>query len=719
MQLGTSDYILTICEKPDAARRIARALGSSGCREEKIDGISLYVSKDGGKTYVVCSALGHLYTLEDPTSKRRIYPVLDVEWMPVSKGTGGRIARILAVIGRLAKNASVFVNSCDYDQEGEVIGHNILRYACKNKHGTAYRAKFSALTEEELRSAFENLEQSSNGRLADAGRARHMLDFIYGVNLSRALSESVYRFSKRFRNLTIGRVQGPTLSFVVDREKEIRSHVPIPYWLVTAKFENDGEVFQADYEKGRVAVLAEAEEIVRACKGKDGKVADLSKKTAGLGAPPPFNLGDLQREAYRCFRFSPSFTLAIAERLYLDALISYPRTSSQKLPRSLNYGRIIGRLAKINVYSQLAANLLGRSGAKRGLVPKEGSMDDPAHPAIHPTGELPGRRLEGTEWKLYDLIVKRFLATFGEPAVIERILATIDVSGYRFLASGRHTLREGWIRYYRPYGTLAEVELPELGVDEVITNKGVKSQEKFTEPPPRYTEAGLLEKMEIEQIGTKATRAEIIRTLIGRGYMTSGKIEATELGFAVVESMRAYMPDIVSTEVTREMERRLEQVELGNEESHQIIGDAVTKLLRTLTEFKSMEQGVGKGLDAAVAITVSASRILGKCPLCSTGQLRMIRSKKSGKRFVGCSNYEKGCKASMPLPQKGTIKIARKACGKCGWPVVYVFFGRRYPWRLCINIECPTKRSKAAEKTAVKDPAKIIPRRKSSRARSA
>ncbi|MFQ5921030.1 MAG: DNA topoisomerase I, partial [Nitrososphaerales archaeon] len=562
----------------------------------------------------------------------------------------------------------------------------------------------------ELRSAFESMEQTSGGRLADAGRTRHMLDFIYGVNLSRALSESVYRFSKRFRNLTIGRVQGPALSFVVDREMEIRTHLPTPFWLVTARFEKDGEVFRAEYEKGRVSKLAEAEEIVLSCRGRDGRVADLSNKILKQRAPAPFNLGDLQREAYRLFRFSPSFTLSIAERLYLDALISYPRTSSQKLPHSINYRKIISRLGGIGAYSLLAGDLL-RGREKAGLIPNEGAMDDPAHPAIHPTGERPGRRLEGTEWKLYDLIVKRFFATFGEPALIERVLAIIEISGYRFRASGKHTVRAGWIKFYRPYASLAEVELPRLGVGEVVANKGVRSQEKFTEPPARYSEAGLLERMESEQIGTKATRAEIIKTLIGRGYVTSGRIEATDLGFAVVEFMRTYMPDIVSTEVTRDMERRLEQVEGGRADSDDVIDDAVTKLLHTLTKFKSREREVGKGLDAAIASAVSASRILGRCPLCGAGQLRIIRSRRSGKRFAGCSNYGKGCRGSMPLPQTGIIKISKRACSACKWPIVYVRFrNRRYPWRLCINIECPTKRAKktgVGKAVAAKDSRKV------------
>lgn len=689
MSLGIKNYTLTICEKPDAARRIARAIGTDEFREERIDGIDVYVSKTGKKTYVVCSALGHLYTLEDPTGNRRIYPVFDAEWIPLSNKGRERISRILNVIGKLARNASHFVNSCDYDQEGEVIGYNILKYACKNKYDKAFRAKFSTLTDDELRSAFENMEQGTGKGLADAGRARHMLDFIYGVNLSRALTQSSYQSSKCFRNLTIGRVQGPTLAFVVDREIEIRSHLPIPFWVITAKFAKDDQIFDAQYEKERIAKLAEAEQIPLACKGKDGKVDDIKSQTIRQSPPPPFNLGDLQREAYRLFRFSPSFTLSIAEKLYLDALISYPRTSSQKLPRSINYKKIIRSLGGISVYSSLTNDLLqGR------LIPHEGINDDPAHPAIHPTGELPRRRLEGIEWKLYDLVVKRFFATFGDPATIERILVSIAVDGYKFVANGRRMVYTGWTKYYKPYADMHEVELPHLNTGDILSNKGIKNTEKFTQPSPRFNQASLLEKMEREQIGTKATRAEIIKTLIDRGYITSESIEATDLGFAVIESMQSYMPDIVSTELTREMEKQLDQIELGKLPSDHVIDHAVEKLGKALSVFKSKEAEVGKGMKDAVVSAIITQNVVGTCPMCKDGQLRIIRSKKSGKRFVGCSNFGKGCKGSMPLPQTGVIRKTKKVCNVCKWPIVFVRFkNRRFSWKLCINISCPTKKN--------------------------
>ena len=667
-------YTLVVCEKPDAARRIAQALGDA--RETRAAGVSVFDVSYSGTQYKVCSASGHLYGLVDSTKNRSVYPVLDLEWAPVENGRAGRI---INVISKLSKGAGSFVHACDYDQEGEVIGHSILQYACGGKYQGALRAKFSTLTDDEIRESFDNLLKPSAG-LAQAGRSRHLLDFIYGVNLSRALAQSFKAGNKGYRNLSIGRVQGPTLAFAADRESEICLHVPDPYWLVTADFEKNGQIVHATYEKPKVETLAQARAILDACTGRDGIVSRAETRKVTLRSPTPFNIGDLQREAYRLFKVSPGYALAIAEKLYLRALISYPRTSSQKLPPSINYRKILSGLAAAN-YGHASA-LLSRGR----LVPNEGAMTDPAHPAIYPTG-VPAR-LSGLEFKVYDLIAKRFLATFGNAAVTERTQVAIDVNGHAFLAEGRATVYDGWMALYRPYVDLQQSELPALSQGDVLANKQVAMEEKFTQPPWRYSQASLLAKMEHEQIGTKATRADIIATLFKREYLSSdrGGIKVTDLGFAVVESMRERVPAIVSTELTRSMEEQLEKVEQGGD-SVPVIEYAVDRLVESLAAFRSGQAEIGRQIGAAAKPAAS----IGQCPLCKTGSLRMIRSKKTKKRFVGCSNYSSGCRASAPLPQKGTVKSYGKVC-KCGWPIIWVGFGRGRKWTTCVNMQCPYKK---------------------------
>ena len=699
-------FVLVICEKPHAAQRIAQALGTKSFKRSiSSEGVPFFyaISNNNNNHFMIFPSIGHLYGLVDITKNREIYPVFDLEWMPLLPNSRrlNRVEQIIKSISEVSKRATQFIHACDYDQEGEVIGYNILQYACKLKYDKSLRAKFSTLTDQEIRESFDNLLKPNRG-LAEAGRSRHILDFIYGVNLSRALSQSfkVANNGKRYHNLSIGRVQGPTLAFVVDKEIDIRKHIPDPYWGIIADFEKNGHIIQAFYEKDKVQTLLEANSIINACNGKDGLVNQIKVQKMLLHPPTPFNLGDLQKESYRVFKFSPTYTLSIAERLYLNAMISYPRTSSQKLPLSIDYKKIIARLSKVNSnYGSLTAALL----SKDRLLPNEGIKTDPAHPAIYPTGEKPKRQqLDRMHCKIYDLIVRRFLATFGDPAINQHTTASIDINGsYVFKSEGKSKIHEGWIHFYEPYFIFHEVELPKLNQGDILRNVAVISKEKFTQPPFRFNQASLLEKMEKEQIGTKATRAQIISTLFNRNYIVTSQkffgIEATDLGFAVIETMKKYVPNIVSTDFTRAMEKDLENIEICKSKSFLIIEYAVDNLIEWLTRFKEKDVDRGDKITDVADITLTKEITAGTCPLCQKGELRIIISRTSKKRFVGCSNYSAGCKATAPLPQKGSIKTTTKRCNVCNWPIINIVFSRqvRYPWKICINMLCPSKNKRS------------------------
>jgi DNA topoisomerase I len=710
----TLPYTLVVCEKPDAAKRIAHAIGTSSFREisalECIGSTGapsvFSVTDHHNEHFLVCSAIGHLYGLVDVNGNRSIYPVFDVKWMPIFKRTATRSQHIIKTISLLSKRANRFIHACDYDQEGEVIGHNILQYACNNKYENSLRAKFSTLTDEEIRSSFDNLLKPNKG-LAEAGISRHMVDFIYGVNLSRALTQSFKAGNngKRYRNLSIGRVQGPTLAFVVDKEMEIRLHIPEPYWVIIGEFEKNGHIIKADYYQHKISTLAQATLIVDECTNQDGKIIKIEKQKITLMAPHPFNLGDLQKEAYRVFRFSPSYTLSIAEKLYLAALISYPRTSSQKLPTSINYKKIISDLSRISSnYTNLAKTLIG---TRNHLVPNEGSKTDPAHPAIYPTGAKPKGKLHGIEAKLFDLIVRRFLATFGDSASSQQTTVRILVNGeHIFEADGKKMLYEGWMHFYKPYASSdIETDLADLQKGDVLRNVVVRTDSKFTQPPPRFNQASLLGKMEKEKIGTKATRSEVISTLLKRNYIiaTGTAIKATDIGFEILQSMRKYIPDVVSTDLTRFMEEQLECIESGKGKSSLVIDYAKRRLREAIIPFKENEAEIGREITNAVAISQNNDQqqqmVLGACPVCNNGVLKIIRSAVSKKRFVGCSNYSSGiCKASAPLPQKGSIKAARKTCTMCHWPIVKARYIHQanLRWEFCINTQCPSRSHKQA-----------------------
>lgn len=685
-------YTLVVCEKPEAARRIADALKDGGLSRVGLGRVDVHVVEGRSQTYVVCAASGHLYTVSDPSQTRSTYPVFDIEWFPVHlvDKKAPYVAKRIEVLEKLAKNASRFVHACDFDLEGETIGYNMLRYACGGKEGVADRAKFSTLTYDELRSAFASAKPGLGGRLAEAGRARHVVDFVYGVNLSRALTEAFRTANNRYRTISIGRVQGPTLACVVEREVEVRSFVPTPYWAVDAVVEAATARLTAAFERERVERLQEAQHIKESCEGKEGIVSRLERTVFRQAPPPPFNIGDLQHEAYRVFRFTPSQTLALAERLYLDALISYPRTSSQKLPPSINYRRILAGLRQLGAYQRDADEVLrGR------LIPHEGDKYDPAHPAIHPTGEVPKRVLEPRENKLYDLIVRRFFAVFGEEAVRERVAATIAVAGYNFRAFGRRTLQEGWLRYYRSYRAAEEGPLPALQEGESVQVRRVDVLEKFDQPPARYNQSSLLGKMEQEGVGTKTTRAEIIRTLYERGYVVGESMMATDIGFVLLETMQTYSPAIISTDLTRSMEADMERIGSGELDGGEIVERAAEQIVESVRLVKTNEIPIGRAIQQAVRSTTAAQNLLGDCPVCKTGKLTIVRSAKTGKRFVGCTHYRQGCRASAPLPQRGAIRTTSKVCPTCGWPIIYVKLGR-IPWKLCVNVNCPAKADKKA-----------------------
>jgi DNA topoisomerase-1 len=227
---GHESYTIIVCEKPSAAKRIADALTNSlnQNKNEFKSGSFFPIIDTKGHKYIVSFALGHLYGLSDSRSNNKKYPILDPIWIPLSqkktqdskfKSLSFKIDKIIKEISNLSKNASGFINACDYEQEGEVIAYNILEIACQNKYLKSQRAKFSSLTNEEIRKSFDNLLKP-NKKLADAGLSRHMIDFIFGINLSRALSNSTKEYipkGKKYSNLSIGRVQGPTLAFVFDR----------------------------------------------------------------------------------------------------------------------------------------------------------------------------------------------------------------------------------------------------------------------------------------------------------------------------------------------------------------------------------------------------------------------------------------------------------------------------------------------------------------------
>jgi DNA topoisomerase-1 len=686
----TEKYTLIITEKPDAARRIASALDSHE-KAEMVEerGVPYFVARRNGEIVVV-PALGHLYTVAGERTERNYYPVFSFKWVPryeVEK-KAKRVRQWIQTITELAKDADSFVDACDYDIEGSIIGYCVLKYACDNKEQMSKRMKYSTLTVEELKKSYNELLPHLDFALIEAGCTRHEVDWLYGINLSRALTLAVKNSSAGYATLSTGRVQGPALKFVVKREKAIRSFVPTPYWEIKAQVEIDGQVLYAEYQKRTVDTKKEANAILDACKGNNGQIEQADLKQFQQSPPLPFDLGGLQKEAYDIFGYTPKRTSSIAQRLYLGALISYPRTSSQRLPRSIGYEAILKGLSRTSQYSKHAKELL----AKHELRPHEGKRDDPAHPAIYPTGKLPDRTLMSSEAKVWDLIIRRFMAVFGEPAVRQSIKAQISINGYLFIIRGKRTLKEGWLHFYRPCARSEENFLPPMKNGQTVAVKIVSVLSKFTSPPPRYNPSSLLRKMEKTEIGTKATRADIIQTLYDRKYVLDESMRATDLGLEVLEVLESNCPTVVSTKLTKELEERMNRIRLSVERRENVLAQTVQVLKPALDELKRKEKLVGEKLSRAIRKARLEKRTVGPCPNCKTGKLVILRSRKTSKRFIGCTNYFKGlCKTSSPLPQSGSVRPLKRNCSGCSWPVVQIRAKGRRAWNLCTNPKCPLK----------------------------
>jgi DNA topoisomerase-1 len=684
-------YTLIITEKPDAASRIASALDVEEKAAKKTEnGVPYYVAKRWGDIVVV-PALGHLYTVAAKKKGGRGYPVFDFRWVPLYLAERGaaRIRTWLKVISKLAENADRFVDACDYDIEGSIIGYSILKYACGGKENAAQRMKYSTLTKEELEKSYSEPLGSLDFALIEAGLTRHEVDWLYGINLSRALTAAAKSYSGRYATLSTGRVQGPTLKFLETREKRIKCFVPTPYWSIKAKVKVGRRVLEAEYEKNPVETKVEAENIIDSCQGRDGETEKVDVKTFQQQPPLPFDLGSLQSEAYRLFRYTPMRTSSIAQRLYLAALISYPRTSSQKLPPEIGYKAILKKLGRLPEYKQEAGELL----AKPALKPTEGKKIDPAHPAIYPTGNLPERSLNSAERRIWDLVVRRFMAVSGEPAVMQSVKVAININGNRFQLSGRRTLEAGWLRFYTPYFKSADAVLPPMEEGQKVTVKQVVLEDKFTAPPARYNPSSILKRMEKEEIGTKATRAGIIQTLNNRKYTREERIVVTDLGLEVVEVLNEYCPAVVSLELTRKLEERMNSIQQGNETRENVLQDTIEILKPVTEQLKEKELVIGERLSQALMKSRLEERVVGACPVCKNGKLVILRSRTSGKRFIGCTNYFEGtCKTSFPLPQKGLAKPTGNACRSCGWNTVLIWIRGNRPWNLCINPLCPTKK---------------------------
>ncbi|MBT7102634.1 DNA topoisomerase I [archaeon] len=695
---------LIITEKPAAAAKIAAAL--SDASDEKItnkDKVSYYEFYKGSRRYIVGCAVGHLFGIQQ-IAKRGPFPNFEVEWKPSSNRKGSAFTKkYLTVLRKLAREADEFIVATDFDVEGEVIGWNVVRFVCKQKD--AKRMKFSLLTKEALDESFDNLLPTLNWGAAIAGETRHYIDWFYGINLSRGLMKALSS-TGTFRILSIGRVQGPALKIVADREKEIDAFEPEPYWNIFLQVKDKkNQKVEVKHPKD---IFNESELLkFKHLQGKKGVAATTIREDV-VKAPVPFDLTTLQTEAYKNCGYTPTQTLKAAQSLYLAGSISYPRTSSQKYDVSIGYDKILKKLKKYTSAVKYAVN----------KTPTEGKKVDPAHPAIYPTGDA--KKVPERDKKIYDLIVKRFISCFCESALVENKRIKVVVNGLNFTTGGAQIKEKGWMNVY-PYST-KEAKVPTVDGDVDVLE--IRTEEKETKPPRRYSAASLVKELEKRGLGTKATRAAIVETLYSRGYAREKSIEVTELGMRMVETLEKYSPIILDEGLTAEMTKELEGIEIATEDldkkEEKVLDEAKKNVTKIAEGMSKNIAEMGKCLADANAIVWEQEKeanTMTECPKCHKGKLRVMYGKRFSRYFVSCDAYPE-CKTIYSLPPKGMMKPARMSkkaaeeagkeegalemCKDCGFPMVAAFKKGGAPWRFCFNMECPSNEEAKKKKEEFK-----------------
>ncbi|VVB77075.1 Reverse gyrase [uncultured archaeon] len=689
---------LIIAEKPSVALKIATALSEAAPFRKNFNGVSYYELQSKGDTLYVVAAVGHLFSLYQKGAEKKL-PVFDVEWVPsfkVSK-TSYFTKKYLDTIKEVGKNCDSFVNACDYDIEGTVIGTNIIKYVQANdvnkeiSGDKVRRMHFSTTTRSDLLASYGKAD-SFDRNYFDAGETRHVLDWIWGINLSRALMRAISSMGQR-KVMSIGRVQGPTLAILAVREKEIKDFKPQDFWKVIATVNG----YDFENKRGQIFDEALAKEIAAKARTEPALVEKVDVHESALRPFPPFDLTSLQLEASRALGLDPSKTLAMAQTLYEGSFISYPRTSSQKLPPSLNLPRIITELSKNPAYKELADALIKTSRFR----PAEGLKEDEAHPAIYPTGEKPAR-LAPDEAKLYDLIVKRFLSVFAEWASVEHTSVAVAVGAEKYEAQGSRVTKSGWLSFYNYYKP-AENSIPAFV--QGAKAKVDKSQHKklVTKAPDRFSKAGIISLLEKKGLGTKATRAAIIDTLFNRGYIQNKRIEVTSYGMSVYEALKAYCEPILDESMTKKLDDDMEEIISGKTTKAAVIKEGKDIITSIIMTFTKNQGAISESLQKGLQLT-KESNVLGKC-LKDGGNL-VVKYSRAGKQFAACANWP-NCNNTYPLPQNAKIVPTGKVCEFCKTPIVKVFRQGKV-FEMDLDPSCITKKNwaKPAAGAKIAPPAK-------------
>lgn len=670
-----------IAEKPSVAREIAEVLGAT----KKMNG---YIEGNG---YQVTWTFGHLCTLKEPNDYSENWKRWSLASLPMIPPRFGiklisnpTYEQQFKTIEELMQNAEMVINCGDAGQEGELIQRWVMQKAgCKCP---VYRLWISSLTEEAIREGFQHLkEQSDFTKLYEAGLSRAIGDWLLGMNATRLYT---LRYGQNRQVLSIGRVQTPTLALIVNRQAEIDNFKPEPFWELKTVYRNT----TFSVTKGKFTKKEEGEAFLEIVRQKEFTVTDISEKKGKEYAPRLFDLTSLQVECNKKFAFTADDTLKLIQSLYEKKVTTYPRVDTTFLSDDI-YPKVPNTLNGLVDYIDLTASLLKAKIRKDKRVFDNSKVTD--HHAIIPTG-VPARNLTDNERKVYDLVVRRFIAAFYPDCEISTTTVLGKVDKVDFKVTGKQILKPGWRIVFGAEQKDSDAEpsdeegvLPDFVKGESGPHKPTLG-EKWTQPPKPYTEATLLRAMETagklvdndelrdalkeNGIGRPSTRAAIIETLFKRNYIRKERknLFPTATGVELIDTIQEEL--LKSAELTGLWEKKLRQIERGTYEArtfleelklmvHQVVINVLSDQTgRTITieqaapekpqaekEPKGKKTRKPRAKKEKTAGQPESTTVPVKpvCPICKKGSI--LR----GKTAYGCSEYKDGCTFRMDYATYG------------------------------------------------------------------
>lgn len=617
------------------------------------------IKKYLGNDFEVIASQGHIIDL--PVSKLSV----DIEnsFKPEYKVMKGK-AKIVKEIKDAAKGKEKIYLATDPDREGEAIAwhlKNTLDIADNEK----CRIAFNEITKTAVKKAVES-PREVNINLVDAQQARRILDRIVGYKLSPLL------WKKIKKGLSAGRVQSVALKLIMDKERDIRAFVPEEYWNLNAELASGKDTVVAKFygdvnHKIELKEKSQVDEIISKIDKKEYKVVDIKKSERKKNPPPPFTTSSLQQEASRKLGFSVKKTMMVAQRLYEAGFITYMRTDSTRLSDDAK------ALAKEYITSNYGKNYY----LDRDFKTKDTAQD--AHEAIRPSRlDVDIEEFENDEKKLYTLIRNRFLASQMSIAIYDTTKVVINVEDYIFHINGSVIKFDGFMKLYiegkddsknkDEEESDDEKLLPEFNIGDVLKQKKLLPEQKFTEPPARYTEASLVKVMEEKGIGRPSTYAPTISTLLDRIYIEKDKkyLVPTNLGEIVDNMMEENFKDIVDVTFTADMERKLDDIAENKENYVQMLDEFYKPFIKNLTEVQ----------DKIEKVSIPDEETDIKCELC--GKNMVIKQGRFGK-FLACPGYPE-CKNAKPLVEEVDVP-----CPNCGGKVLVKKTKKRRTFYVCEN----------------------------------